>query len=141
VRLGYQFPNPEISLSQGWAKLKDWVSLLGTFNSLTSREKPAPTFPGTSNTHIKLFKWLSYFNDAKHTTKIKSNLVAAAIHLAFMRNHRFPANEVPELSGDLDALIAAQFSEVHFLSPYFIKINCKFSGKRVQWSQVWKWHL
>jgi hypothetical protein len=93
-------------------KLKDWTSLLTTFKSAVAREKPTMAFPGQCNTHLRLFKWLSYLSDARQSTKIKINMVAAAIHLAFFRNHRFDPHEIPELTGDLSVLIAAQSLQV-----------------------------
>jgi hypothetical protein len=101
-----------ISLFQGLAKLKDWTSLLASFKSAASRVKPTPAFPGASDTHLKLFKWLSYLRGSNQSIKVKCNLVAAAIHLAFLRNHRFGPEEIPDLTKDIGVLIAAQFSQV-----------------------------
>jgi hypothetical protein len=102
-----------LSLVQGLAKLKEWTSILSTFRkSATSNVKPTPAFPGASNTHLKLFKWFSHLTGSKQSTKIKSNLVAAAIHVAFLRNHRFGPEEIPDLTNDVGVLIAAQFSQV-----------------------------
>jgi hypothetical protein len=86
--------------------------LLATFKSAASGKKPSSKFPGASNTHIKLIKWLAYLTDSKQITKIKSNLVAAAIHLAFLQNYQFKPYEVPDLTRDVSVLVAAQFSQV-----------------------------
>jgi len=83
--------------------------LLDNFKAAVSREKPASLVSGANNLHICLLKWLAYLNGEQHGTKIKGNLVAAAIHLSFLREHQFTAHEAPELTHNLNDLIATQF--------------------------------
>jgi len=109
MNAGFKLLKYIASHSQGWAGLDDWTKMLDNFKAAVSCEKPASPVSGANNLHIRLLKWLAYLNDKQHGTKIKSNLVAAEIHLSFLCEHQFTAHKAPELSHDLNVLTATQF--------------------------------
>src|SRR6266508_1374162 len=79
--------------------MEDWVKLLKNFQDIASQAMPQDLPTSTNETHISLLKWCAYYDDQKNASKIMTNILVAAMHLAVLRSHAFSPEQVPDIIG------------------------------------------
>ena len=77
--------------------MEDWVKLLNNFKDIASQAMPQDVPTNSDQTHISLLKWCAYYDDQKNASKIMTNILMVAMHLAYLRNRDFS----PELDPDI----------------------------------------
>jgi hypothetical protein len=79
--------------------MEDWVKLLNNFKDIASQAMPQDLPTSSDKTHISLLKWCAYYDDQKNASKIMTNILVAAMHLAFLRSCAFSPEQVPDIVG------------------------------------------
>jgi len=73
---------------QLWTRFHDWTQILKNFNEIASQGKMKPprwlAYP--NETHVALLKWLAHYDDQRDVSKVMTNLLGAAVHLAILRS-------------------------------------------------------
>lgn len=76
-----------VNFSQLWSSLEDWAQLVENFKGIASQLKTTYLVPHSNETHITLLRWLVHFNDQRSASKVMSNLLGVAMHLARLRDY------------------------------------------------------
>ena len=94
-----------LNLLQGIDKLGNWPKLLGNFrNTLAKAKKRVPVLETLSqdfNPTMRLLRLIARNKNAKSYTCIEANFLFAAMHIAFMKDTRFPKNTCPDLPDNI----------------------------------------
>ena len=92
---------------QGMDKLANWPAVLGHFQKTLVKSKKT-TFASTPqgrSAPFRLLRLIARNNTTKNYTAIEANFLYAAMHIACMKELRFPADICPDLPENLNVLV------------------------------------
>jgi len=75
------------------------VKLLYSFKDLATQAVPQDLPTSSDQTHISLLRWCAHYDDHRNASKIMTNILVAAMHLAVFRSRPFSPEQVPDIVG------------------------------------------
>lgn len=85
--------------------MAEWPEVLKLFEkTMKSSQKTAIVCPERTSSPFRLLHLIARNNTNKNYNAIESNFLYAALHIACMKELRFPKESCPDLPDDLDAL-------------------------------------
>jgi len=92
-----------------------WTQVLKNFNkiALQGKVKPSSQFAHPNETHVALLRWPAHYDNQRNISKVMTNLLGAAMHLAILRSDALHPEQVPaDINGD-DILALARLGHAH----------------------------
>jgi len=98
---------------QGLDKLGNWPDMLLNFQKILSKAKQLVALlahPYNYSPAFRLLRFIACNNNMKSYTSIKANFLFATMHLACMKDIRFPPDVCPDLPDDISSLVQVSVS-------------------------------
>jgi hypothetical protein len=89
---------------QGIDQLADWPKVLEHFRKTLSKSNKKIQFSSDRGSAFRLLRLIAGNNRAKTYNAIESNFLYTAMHIACMKELRFPSEVCPDLPDTLNAL-------------------------------------
>ena len=102
-----------LNLVQGLDKLGNWPDMLLNFQKILSKAKqpvPLSAHPYDRSPAFCLLRFIAHNNNTKSYASIEANFLFATMHLACMKDIRFPHDVCPDLPDDISSLVHVSVS-------------------------------